>query len=136
MASPTFSSTVGETLYRLRHEWSRETEAILAGEYTFWIGSGISRERFPGLEPLLRRLLEELQARCDHTSPNCAFERALHDILLIVGADHIDPTTAVDTWPNLDRLLRQLAGRYSDVLNITIRDGGRDAQIYWDILVS
>src|SRR5260370_36282389 len=83
MATAAFTSTVFQTLGLLRHDWSVETRAILAGEYSFWIGSGISRERFPDLEVLLRRLLETLQDRCDHSMPTCPLQRALPEILLL-----------------------------------------------------
>lgn len=125
---------LSQTLELLRRDWSAETQAIIEGEYVFWIGSGISRQRFPDLKALLRKLLETLQAKCDLANATCPFQKALREICSIGGAPGTDLAIAVAMWPNLDELLRQMTGRYADILNVTIQDGTREIDIFWDIL--
>ena len=54
-------ATLTEALKELRDNWALEVEGVLADKYSIWLGSGISRERFPGLRELLESILTRLQ---------------------------------------------------------------------------
>jgi hypothetical protein len=71
----------------LSGDWFEYFKSLSHGQFALWLGSGISGERFPRLEPLLLELLERLYASVDWGAPNCRYKRALDEIL---GLDTLD----------------------------------------------
>jgi hypothetical protein len=129
--------TLTGALDLLRTQWATETERLIADEYSFWLGSGISRERYPDLAALMLRLLRTLQSAADHFNPNCPYTRALRTIVsLTTVADTIDLNTPLDDWPDLTRetAISQLINRYSDVLDVELRVAGPAQELFWDVL--
>lgn len=60
-----------EALALLRGTWSEVVANVLNDKAVLWIGSGVSRERFPAFPDLLMLLLERLHQAQDTADPNC-----------------------------------------------------------------
>ena len=92
-------ATLTGALKELRDNWSTEVDAILEGRYSFWLRSGISRERLPDLKGLLReKVLLPLQLKVGGLNPACPFRRVLDEIIGLTKVKGIDPTTPVHLW--------------------------------------
>ena len=130
-------ATLTEALKELRDKWNLEVEAVLAGKYSLWLGSGISGERLPRLSDLLRnRILAPLQLKVDPANAACPFRRVLNEIIELTTVKGLDPTTPVHLWNggDLDRLLDELAGKYADVLDKDVREYGIGRDLFWEVL--
>jgi hypothetical protein len=126
-------ATLAEALALLRTQWPTETEGVLNGKYSFWLGSGISRERYPDVPELIRRLLEKLQGSINHSTRHCPYREALGRVLALAGATP-DVARPPSEWPNLPDIIRQLHDRYSEALDVEIRVNGTGKELYWDVL--
>ena len=130
-------ATLTEALKELRDNWSTEIDAILEGRYSFWLGSGISKERLPGLRDLLRdKVLIPLQLKVDRLNAACPFRRVLNEIIEVAGVKGIDPTTPVHLWigGNLNDFLDALTDKYADVLERDLRENGVGKDLFWEVL--
>lgn len=129
--------TVAETLGLLDGPFRGLAKGVAEGRYTFWLGSGISRERVPGLAGLVVKVLEFLQANVDPAlGDECPHRIALLKAIAAgeMSAEEvqqIDPTRPVSSWPLLDRLVRALCGRYSRLLDIRVAGKPRD-YLLWE----
>lgn len=129
------TATLSEALGFLEGTWAHVTQGILRGQYTLWLGSAISRDRFPMLRELMLRLLEELHTRSNLTDVACPFQRTLGQILSLTTHNGIDIKTAPATWPRLEEVLLALVDKYPDVLDQEVRvPGGAALSVIWDIL--
>ncbi len=80
-----------------------------AGQYTLWLGSGISRERVVGLDGVLAKLLENLRLRI--TGADCEHHRAFNKILGLADLSEaekaqIDLSLPVASWSIHEELIR------------------------------
>jgi len=100
------------------------SEGVTQGCYTFWLGSGISRERVIGVDGVLAKLVEFLRI---HATPDrdCGYRKAL-DKFIGMAAPSVEERAQIDigqpssTWPCLPDLLSRLWNQYSDVLSVEI----------------
>ena len=127
--------TVTEVLECFEEEFAHVASAFARGEYSLWLGSGISRDIVPGVPKLLERMLAFLQTSSNAADPNCRFRKALEDVLEVAGVAattraSIDLTTPVGTWPNLSDIVDRLIDRYSDVLDVQV-DGEPGDFLVW-----
>lgn len=101
------------TLFRQHRSW---IDDFLADKFVLWLGSGISRERFPPLTALLRHLVDDLSDRRT-TAP--AYERALQEIFQVAG---FSCPRATDPWPPaiVDAVVTQLVDRYAIALDVVL----------------
>jgi hypothetical protein len=128
--------TVRQTLELLDTEHRGLAEGVANGRYAFWLGSGISRDRVPALQPIVLRVLEFLRTKSDVADPNCAHRQALN---AAIGLAHLRPdelatidySVTVESWPPRQELAESLAERYSQLLDIPVQ--GRSADyLLWD----
>lgn len=127
--------TVAEVLACLEDEFCDFAAAFSRGEYLLWLGSGISRDLVPAVPMLLQQMLEFLRVKVDPPDPACRFKRALDEVLDVAGVstatrDSIDLTVPVSTWTALDDIVTRLVDRYSDVLNVQVRDEPADFLVW------
>lgn len=128
--------SVTETLALLDGNFKTFADGVAEGRYAFWLGSGISLTRFPGLKDLVERVLEFLRKNVDQDNLDCPFRRAL-DRAFVVAAltttekEQTDLTVSVTQWSALSILKERLAGSYSTFLNIDI-DGERSDLLVWE----
>ena len=126
--------TLTEALALLRTRWAAETEGVLKGNYSFWLGSGISRERYPDLNELIGRLLDKLQAGVDALIPNCPYRLALEAVLQLTAYKGVDVTRPPSEWPNLAEIIAQLHDKYSKAFDVELRVAGVAKELFWDVL--
>ncbi len=123
-------ATLSTGLGLLTSDWQWVADGLLSGQYSLWIGSAVSKDCFPDLWQLLRRLLSTLHEHRD----NKRYERCLREILDIAGEGRRDLSRSPAEWDDLDSAILPLLVRsYSRVLGITI-DGEAEDVIAWDLL--
>ena len=128
--------TIRQMLDLLDGPFASLAEGIGSGQYAFWIGSGISRERLDDLKNVIARVLEYLRVRIDASSPGCDYRRALGQALGLAQLSPADRATIdyarpVSEWPPIDTVLRNLTGAYARVLDIRIQGQDED-HLLWD----
>lgn len=114
-----------------------QRQIIENGHSVPWFGSGISREKFPGVDILIFQLIEILHTKIDPTNPICPFMQAVHDIFSLASVNFKDlESTVPSTWNNDRRkaLLKELTDKYASILQISISTGSLVLFARWDIL--
>jgi hypothetical protein len=129
-------SKLAEGISLLTGQFSGLTTLVMRGGVALWLGSGISRSKFPDVQSLIFRLLTSLYASIDGANPNCPFKRSLTDILILSGLDDFSADMDPGTYDPARKkvLLRQLSDKYSDVLEQDIRGHGGVTLLTWDLL--
>ncbi len=134
---PTASTiTVMQTLDLLDGNFAELADSIAQGNYTFWLGSGISRGRVDDLKPLICRVLAFLQERIDQNNNNCKYKRALDEILYFAQLSEIekkgiDFAQKVNTWSTLETILSRLTSAYARLLDVRI-EGEKEDYLLWE----
>ncbi|HMO15660.1 MAG TPA: SIR2 family protein [Pirellulaceae bacterium] len=130
------NATLSDAIGHLRNNFAAEVEAILAGQYACWLGSGISRTRFPGLDLLVQRLLKKIYRHIDKEDERCPWRKCLNDILDLARCDiaSVSPAIEAENWDSISSTIGLLVDRYSDVLDFQVNDGVRVHSMAWDIL--
>ncbi|MRW87533.1 SIR2 family protein [Pseudoduganella sp. FT26W] len=122
---PTAASiSVRETLALFDTQFSGLSKGTAQGEYAFWLGSGISRERVVGLDGVLATLIEFLQKKVTPV-PACGYRAALDKIISMAAPSaaeqaQIDYAQPATSWPCFKDLLKRLWNQYSAVLSVEI----------------
>jgi hypothetical protein len=116
--------TVKETLDLLDGPYLEMSEGVTQGQYAFWLGSGISRDRVIGLDGVLVKLVEFLRTHAT-ADADCGYRKALEKLIGMASPSaielgQIDFDQRSSTWPCLPELLNRLWHRYSEVLSIEI----------------
>ena len=129
-------ATLTQAIERVTAHFGAQVQFILDGQFAFWIGSGISRERFPDLKELLLRLLHELHTRSNFSDDTCPWRLCLQRVLELV---HVSPDTTRQRdipadWPDIDQLLDLLVDNYSDVLDNPVYVGTTPQSLSLDVL--
>jgi len=128
-------TTVAEVLACLEDEFAEFAAAFSRGEYSLWLGSGISRDVVPSVPTLLARMLEFLRANVVATDPDCRFRKALGEVFDVAGVPAatraaIDLATPVDHWAERDDIVNRLVDKYSDVLDVHVRGEPQDFLVW------
>lgn len=133
---PASNAVLSVAIEHLRNNFAAEIEAILAGRYACWLGSGISISRYPGLKKLVWLLLQRIYERCDFDQQECPWRRCLSNVLGLVEANVADilPALEASDWTVAESTLNRLVNCYSDVLDQNIVDGGKHHSMTWDML--
>ncbi|TBB21315.1 SIR2 family protein [Rhizobium ruizarguesonis] len=118
------SISVKETLALFDGEFAALSKGTAHGQYAFWLGSGISRDRVVGLDGVLAKLLEFLRVQST-AAASCGYRLALEKIVDMAApsADEragIDLSQPASTWPSLKNILKRLWNQYSAVLSVEI----------------
>ena len=128
--------SVKETLVLLDGPFRSMADGVANGQYTFWLGSGISRGRVEDLKLLVRRVLIFLQEKLDHSTPSCRFKKALNDAFDLIQMtqpekDSIDFTVPIENWSSFDAIVSRLAAVYSKFLDVRV-SGERPDYLLWE----
>jgi hypothetical protein len=133
------NATLTEALAHLDTTWVGVRDSVLNDRHLIWIGSGISRDRFPALPALLERLFENLHTAQDPANPDCPYFKAAEEI--VRDFSHIDLTglnfrQSPAAWPPAlkNDLFTQLTGRYAEVLGRNVNTIGIVQDIPFSIL--
>lgn len=113
--------SVKETLDLLDGTYSGLSRGVCEGQYAFWLGSGISRERVIDLNGVLAKLIDFLRTN----ATDCAFKKAFDTVVEMANLSDsernaIDLGRPVKDWPCAKLLLARLWNQYSKVLSVRI----------------
>lgn len=112
--------------------------AVARGQYAFWLGSAISRDRVPPLRDVVLKVIANIQFRISPHDPNCRFKGVLDRILRLINfseADRVrnDIAQPVASWPDRDDIGDRLVFQYSRLLDIPVPGEGPDF-LLWEAL--
>ena len=128
--------SIAETLALLDGDFIAFAKGAADGRYAFWLGSGISLFRFPGLKAIVIKALEYLRNRADPSQEQCRFRAGLERAFNLANLSDeekakIDLRIAADGWSVADILRDRLSGQYAAFLNIDI-DGEPLDLLVWE----
>jgi len=131
--------TVVEVLSRFDAEFREFSTAFSEGQYVLWLGSGISRDRVPGVSELLERVLEHLRSHVVDGDLNCIYQTALNEVLRIAGIttderSALNLEETVSEWPLRQRIVSALVTNYSKVLDVLVGDDNPEDYLVWTAL--
>lgn len=138
MAPDASTISVGEVLILLDGRFRTFATGFYRQRYAIWLGSGVSRDRVPGLPELVLRVVEHLRERADFTNADCPFAKAFWASLKLatLGAlekDSIDPAAPVESWAIAAEISQRLTNSYSDLLNLHV-EGQPPDYLLWNAL--
>jgi hypothetical protein len=115
-------ATLTEALGLVRGTWAGVADNILHDKAVLWIGSGVSREKFPSVKALLLLLFERLQAVSTPAKADCPYRLVAQQIVGMTTVTGLDVAQPPVSWDALKRedLLNQLINQYADVLQISL----------------
>lgn len=113
-----------ETLDLLDGAFAGVSKGICEGQYAFWLGSGISRERVIDLDGVLAKLLDFLRTNAT-AAADCGYKKAFDTIIDMAKPSKedrkaIDLAKPVKDWACAKLLLARLWNQYSKVLSVEI----------------
>lgn len=133
-----FDITVRDTLTLLDGSFEPFAEGVSNGLYAFWLGSGISFGRAPGLRDLVDKVVEHVRSHIDPADPNCKFARTMQEILALAsistderGRSKLDEPFS--SWPDHNALVGRLVSNYSKLLGLTV-DGEELDYLLWNVI--
>lgn len=130
--------SVRDTLKLLDGSFATFAAGVASGVYAFWLGSGISFGRAPGLYDLVSKVVEFIRSHIDPANANCKFARAMQDIF-VVGSVSDEERLRSDLhvpfadWPDHKAIAGRLVANYSKLLGINI-DGEEMDYLLWDVI--
>ncbi|MEM9294077.1 MAG: SIR2 family protein [Acidobacteriota bacterium] len=122
------NATLTEALaaLRARPQW---LEAMLRDEVVLWLGSGISRAKFPPLPELLGEMVKTLWERAQNGDKDS--EEALDSLRWrVLPWRKAEPEASPENWPQFWEGLGQLASDYAKVLDDIERSLGREPLLF------
>lgn len=130
--------SVRDTLNLLDGPFESFAAGVSSGTYVFWLGSGISFGRAPGLQVLVCKVVEFIRSHIDPANANCRFARAMQDVFAVGGVSNderarSDLSVPFENWPDQNAIIGRLANNYSKLLSITI-DGEELDYLLWDVV--
>jgi hypothetical protein len=130
--------TVAQTLELLEGPFASLAGGLADDRYALWIGSGISRDRLPGLGEVIRGVLARLHEEIDTDDAACPFRKALESAVQLADLrsedrEKIDFDISPFDWTDLDFIVQRLTGSYADFLAIEVGENSPD-YLVWDIV--
>ena len=127
--------SVIETLALLDGDFADFAYGVADARYAFWLGSGISFSRFPGLKQIVVKALEFLRTRVGPVPDTCPFYAGLERAFGIANLNaseraSIDLSVPVEDWPVVDLLRDRLSSQYAAFLNIDIDGEPLDLMVW------
>lgn len=128
--------SIPETLALLDNNFNAFAKGVADGRYAFWLGSGISLFRFPGLKEIVIKALEYLRSRVDPSQTACPFKVGLERAFNLANLSDaesatIDLQVEAKDWPVAGLLRDRLSSQYAAFLNIDI-DGEPLDLLVWE----
>jgi hypothetical protein len=123
--------SVEESLELLDTDYTAFAVGVARGRYTFWLGSGISRGAVPGLDGVVRRVLEHLQVRIELGNDDCLLDVLKQASLTDGERARLDVESPIADWQDLEAIVDRLVERYAEVLDVRV--GNKDADyLLWE----
>jgi hypothetical protein len=130
-------ATLSEAIDLLDSTWRELRDSVLNDRRLIWIGSGFSRDKFPILDVLLEKLFLSLQQLQDPHNQNCPYFTTAQGIVRdFSDVQDLDLRLPPSGWPPeaKEKLFRQLASRYSEVLDSSVSTAGGAVDLPFGIL--
>jgi hypothetical protein len=128
--------TVREVLAKFEAEFASAASEIENGEFSLWVGSGISRHA-PNLGHLIEMALDYVRDKAIDPTTAAIYMPAFEEALGLaeiepsnVHAQYVQPLAA---WPERRAIINKLWNKYSRVLDIRIAGKSAD-YILWDAI--
>lgn len=130
--------TLEQVLAQFDSSFADFAAAVARGQYAFWLGSAISRDRVPPLRDVVLKVLANVQSRISPHDPNCRFKAVFDRILRLINfsnEDRIrnDIAQPVAGWPDRDDIGDRLVLQYARLLDIPVPGEGPDF-LLWEAL--
>lgn len=130
--------SVRDTLKLLDGSFEPVAAGVSNGIYAFWLGSGISFGRAPGLRDLVCKVVEFVRTNLTQNDTNCKFARAMQDIFVLGSVSEeerarSDLKMPFENWPDQKAITGRLVSNYSKLLGITI-DGEEMDYLLWNVI--
>jgi hypothetical protein len=130
--------SVRETLRLLDGTFEPFAAGVSNGLYAFWLGSGISFGRAPGLHDLVSKVIEYVRSRIDPADANCKFARSMQEILNLAGTSSEERARskldeAFASWPDRVAIASRLVNNYAKLLGVTV-DGEDLDYLLWTVI--
>jgi hypothetical protein len=130
--------SVRDTLKLLDGPFEPFAAGISNGTYAFWLGSGISLGRAPGLRVLVGKVVEFVRSHIDHADADCKFARAMEEIFVVGSVSEeerarSDLKAPFTSWQDQAAIANRLVNNYSRLLGITI-DGEEMDFLLWNVI--
>jgi len=130
------SITVSQTLDLLDGPHAAFARGVVDGQYTLWLGSGISRDRLPDLGVLIKNVLSFVHDRLAPQGVDCPHRQALEQIVAMAGLRERERATfTIDDdpmdWPVLGEVINGLKHQYSEMLATEV-DGEPSDYLLWE----
>jgi len=127
--------SVVQTLDLLDGSFKNFADGIAEGKYSFWLGSGISRDKFPMLDDLIAKVLEFLRTHIDKDNDACQYAIALTTALNYAGLSEeekkqIDLDKPIFDWPIINSIQQRLTNQYETLLDIEVGDCNNDVLVW------
>lgn len=136
-AIPADTVDLCDTLAMIEEHFNALAEAVAAGRFALWVGSGISREKAPDLAVLAADVIEHLRAKMSPSDPDDPFRATLDRIFrTVVDMDEaavaaLPFAAPFATWPNRAAIAETLRCQYSEMLNLRVPGKPRD-YLLWE----
>lgn len=108
--------------------------AVANGEFSFWVGSGISRNA-PSLGGLIDRAIEFIRIRAMNAATESVFMPVLEEVLVLARVEKSAVAANLGVpfvdWPLSDAIRDELWTKYSELLDIRVQDEEAD-YVLWD----
>ena len=123
MPSTANDITVLEVLNKFDGDFNAVAKAVENGEFSLWVGSGISRQA-PDLGKLIERAIDHIRERAISGELSAEFRAALKRILQLAEID-LDAVPSqinlpLSDWPERDTIIGRLWNQYSRELDMRI----------------
>ena len=133
-----FDISVRDTLKLLDGPFEPFAAGVSNGLYAFWLGSGISFGRAPGLRTLVAKVVEFVRSHIDPADPNCKFASSMDEIFNLVGSSVEERARSkldepFTSWPDQQAIALRLVGNYSKLLGLTVGGEAMD-YLLWDVI--
>jgi hypothetical protein len=130
------SISIAETLDLLDEDFAALAQGVADDRYVLWLGSGISRERVPGLDKLVVKVLEFLHEKSELGNPGCPYRKALEKALDLAALRpderaQLDLNLPPSAWPPLEYIVKGLVGNYEKLLGIRV-EGKEVDYLVWE----
>ena len=114
--------TLADSIQLLSGEHSSLTKRFFNSEYCLWLGSAVSKSRYPTLDELLTILLDDLWKNLNHAlQDDCPYHKTLFRIIEISNIDFDSIPTIENEWEIFkNTVIPKLCENYQKVLNESV----------------
>lgn len=136
MPPPAAAITIAQTLALLDGPFKSFARGVAEDRYVFWLGSGISLERVPGLLDVISKVVEFIRQQIQLGDANCRFAHAMEQVLALAVLSpeeraRTDLSHPFATWPDREAISRRLQNNYARLLDVNLQGEAFD-YLLWE----